>query len=37
LHLTGILVLDLAGDRIRELTHFETALGPYFGLPRTLG
>ena len=37
LHLTGILVAALAGDRIREITHFESALAPYFCLPRTLG
>lgn len=36
LHLIGIVVLGLASDRIRELTHFETTLAPYFGLPRTL-
>jgi RNA polymerase sigma-70 factor (ECF subfamily) len=36
LHLTGVLVAALAGDRIRELTHFETTVAPYFGLPRTL-
>jgi RNA polymerase sigma-70 factor (TIGR02960 family) len=36
LHVTGILVVGLAGDRICELTHFETTLVPYFGLPRTL-
>jgi hypothetical protein len=29
-------VVDLAGDRLCEITHFETALAPYFGLPRTL-
>jgi RNA polymerase sigma-70 factor (TIGR02960 family) len=36
LHIIGIVVVGLAGDRIRELTHFETTLAPYFGLPRTL-
>ncbi|WP_109505891.1 RNA polymerase subunit sigma-70 [Nocardioides speluncae] len=36
LHLTGILVVALAGDRVRELTRFETTLAPSFGLPRTL-
>jgi RNA polymerase sigma-70 factor (TIGR02960 family) len=36
LHLTGILVAGLAGDRINELTHFETTIAPYFALPRTL-
>jgi RNA polymerase sigma-70 factor (TIGR02960 family) len=36
LHLTGVEVVRLAGDQISEITHFETALAPYFGLPRTL-
>jgi RNA polymerase sigma-70 factor (ECF subfamily) len=36
LHLAGIYVVSLAGDRISELTRFETAVGSYFGLPRTL-
>jgi RNA polymerase sigma-70 factor (TIGR02960 family) len=36
LHITGVYVVGLAGDRICELTRFETALAPYFGLPRTL-
>jgi RNA polymerase sigma-70 factor (TIGR02960 family) len=36
LHLTGILVAGLAGDRISELTHFETTIAPYLALPRTL-
>jgi RNA polymerase sigma-70 factor (TIGR02960 family) len=36
LHNAGIFVVGLAGDRICEITHFETALAPYFGLPRTL-
>ncbi|HEX3815107.1 MAG TPA: sigma-70 family RNA polymerase sigma factor [Mycobacteriales bacterium] len=36
LHITGVVVVGLSGDRICELTHFETALAPYFGLPRTL-
>jgi RNA polymerase sigma-70 factor (TIGR02960 family) len=36
LRLMGVLVLGLAGDRIRELTRFEAAVGAYFGLPRTL-
>jgi len=36
LHVTGIVVVALAGDRIGEITHFETTLAPYFGLPRTL-
>ncbi|HZE01499.1 MAG TPA: sigma-70 family RNA polymerase sigma factor [Pseudonocardiaceae bacterium] len=36
LHLTGVIVVGLAGDRIREITRFETALAPYLSLPRTL-
>lgn len=36
LHLAGILTIGTAGDRIREVTRFETAVAPYFGLPRTL-
>jgi RNA polymerase sigma-70 factor (ECF subfamily) len=36
LHITGVYVLGLAGDRISDLTRFETTLAPYFGLPRTL-
>jgi RNA polymerase sigma-70 factor (TIGR02960 family) len=36
LHLAGIVTVALAGDRIAEITHFETAVAPYFGLPRTL-
>ena len=36
LHLAGILVVGLAGDRIFEVTHFETTVAPYFALPRTL-
>jgi RNA polymerase sigma-70 factor (TIGR02960 family) len=37
LHLAGVIVVGLAGDRIGELTRFETVVAPYFGLPRTLG
>jgi RNA polymerase sigma-70 factor (ECF subfamily) len=37
LHLAGIDVVGLAGGRIREITRFENAVAPYFGLPRTLG
>jgi RNA polymerase sigma-70 factor (TIGR02960 family) len=37
LHLAGIEVITLAGDRVSEITRFETALAPHFGLPRTLG
>lgn len=36
LHLAGIIVVGLAGDRICEVTRFETAIAPHFGLPRTL-
>jgi RNA polymerase sigma-70 factor (ECF subfamily) len=36
LHLTGVLVVALAGDRVCEITHFETGVAPWFGLPRTL-
>ncbi len=36
-HLTGIFVLGLAAGGICELVRFETAVAPYFGLPRTLG
>ncbi len=36
LHITGVYVLGLAGDRICDLTRFETTLAPYLGLPRTL-
>ena len=34
LHLVGIVVIGIAGDRICEITHFETAIARYFGLPR---
>jgi RNA polymerase sigma-70 factor (ECF subfamily) len=36
LHIAGVVVVGLAGDQIREFTHFETVVAPYFGLPRTL-
>ena len=36
LHLAGVLVAAVAGEAISELTHFETAVAPWFGLPRTL-
>jgi RNA polymerase sigma-70 factor (TIGR02960 family) len=36
LRLTGVLVVALAGDRIREITRFETTVAAHFGLPRTL-
>jgi hypothetical protein len=32
----GIEVVALAGDRICEITRFETTVAPHFGLPRTL-
>jgi hypothetical protein len=35
-HLAGIVVIGIAGDRICEITHFEMAIATYFGLPRTL-
>lgn len=35
-HAIGLLVLTLAGDRIRAMTRFDTSVLPYFGLPRTL-
>jgi len=35
-HGTGLLVLTLAGDRIRSVTRFDTSLLPWFGLPRSL-
>ena len=37
LHLAGVEVITLAGERISEIIRFETAVAPYFGLPRTLG
>lgn len=36
LHLAGVLVVALAGDQIAEITHFETGVAPWLGLPRTL-
>ncbi|WP_212747249.1 hypothetical protein [Streptomyces montanus] len=36
LHIVGVLVVGLAGDRIREITHFEATLASHLGLPRTL-
>jgi SnoaL-like domain len=35
-HGTGLLVLTLAGDRIRSVTRFDTSVLPWFGLPRSL-
>lgn len=37
LHLSGVEVITLAGDRISEIARFETTLAPHFGLPRILG
>jgi RNA polymerase sigma-70 factor (TIGR02960 family) len=37
LRFAGILVVDFAGDRVREITHFEADLAPHFGLRQTLG
>ncbi|TDO50781.1 RNA polymerase sigma-70 factor (ECF subfamily) [Kribbella sp. VKM Ac-2527] len=36
LHVQGVEVIGLAGHGICEITRFEAALAPYFGLPRTL-
>jgi RNA polymerase sigma-70 factor (ECF subfamily) len=35
-HSTGVYLLTLAGDRISGLTRFDTAVLPWFGLPRTI-
>ena len=35
-HATGLIVLTLAGDRIRAMTRFENSVVPWFGLPRSL-
>jgi RNA polymerase sigma-70 factor (TIGR02960 family) len=35
-HGTGLLVLDLTGDRICAMTRFENSVLPSFGLPRSL-
>ena len=32
----GLLVFTLAGDHISAITRFDTAVLPYFGLPRSL-
>jgi hypothetical protein len=37
LHLGGVEVITLAGDLVSEITRFETAIAPHFGLPRILG
>jgi len=36
LHLAGIEVVGIAGDRICEVTRFDNTVAAYFGLPRTL-
>ncbi|GAA1983934.1 RNA polymerase subunit sigma-70 [Catenulispora subtropica] len=36
LHCIGLLVVAYAGDRVRELTHFEIGIAAMFGLPRTM-
>jgi hypothetical protein len=36
LHLVGIAVIGIAGDRICGIAHFETAIARYFGLSRML-
>jgi RNA polymerase sigma-70 factor (ECF subfamily) len=36
LHLTGVIVVTLAGDRIGEITHFTDAVAGSLGLPRSL-
>lgn len=35
-HATGMLVLTLAGTRIRRMTLFDNSVLAQFGLPRTL-
>jgi hypothetical protein len=35
-HANGLLVLTLAGSRIRAMTRFDNSVLPRFGLPRTL-
>ena len=35
-HANGMLVLTLAGSRIRAMTRFDNSVLPLFGLPRTL-
>jgi transposase len=36
LHLAGMEVVGIAGDRICEITRFENTVAEHFGLPRTL-
>jgi RNA polymerase sigma-70 factor (TIGR02960 family) len=35
-HGTGLFVLTVTGDRICAMTHFESSVLPWFGLPRSL-
>jgi len=35
-HASGMLVLTMAGSRIRAVTGFDNSVLPLFGLPRTL-
>jgi RNA polymerase sigma-70 factor (TIGR02960 family) len=35
-HALGLIVVTLAGERISAITRFDTAMFPYFGLPRLL-
>jgi RNA polymerase sigma-70 factor (ECF subfamily) len=32
----GVLVLELTGAQVRDITRFENSVLPFFGLPRTL-
>ncbi|MFC0439966.1 sigma-70 family RNA polymerase sigma factor [Kutzneria buriramensis] len=36
LRLAGVVVIGLDGDKVCAFTRFDTAVAPYFGLPRTL-
>jgi RNA polymerase sigma-70 factor (ECF subfamily) len=36
LHLVGLLVIGTRGDRVEEVTHFDTTTASRLGLPRTL-
>ena len=36
LHVVGVLVADVDGDRVSDLVRFEASLAPMLGLPRTL-
>ena len=36
LHLVGLLVIRTRGDRVEEITHFDTSTASRLGLPRTL-